>query len=103
MIRNPTYKTPTNFTFVDGAGTRIQIGDDAAWIRCDAGDALLEAKLGAAAKWGGRGPMGMLEMLPGMPLFWFVHSLHSPVLEYQWTEKSTGKVLMKVSMDLVAA
>ena len=98
-----SYAKPTNFTFVasdtttaNAASTKIVIGDAAATIRCEAGDAVLEARLGGAAKWGGRGPMGLLEMLPGMPLFWFVHSLHSPLLEYTWTEKSTGKVLMQV-------
>ena len=40
--------------------------------------------------------MNVLELLPGMPLFWFVHSLHSPILEYKWTEKKSGKIRMQV-------
>ena len=98
-----SYAKPTNFTFIahddadaDAVPTKIVISDAGARIHCDAGDAVLEARLGGAAKWGGRGPMSLLEMLPGMPLFWFVHSLHSPVLEYTWKEKHTGKVLMQV-------
>ena len=97
VTRDPSATTPTDFTFTDGGGaTRIHIRNDSASIRCDAGDALLEARLGAPAKWGGRGPMALLELLPGMPLFWFVHSLHSPILDYKMTEKKTGKVLLQV-------
>ena len=97
VIRDPSPSTPTDFTFTAQNGaTNIQITDAGATIRCDAGDALLEARLGPAAHWGGRGPMNLLELLPGMPLFWFVHSLHSPILEYKWTEKKSGKIRMQV-------
>ena len=100
VTRNPSPSTPTNFTFTDGASTLIHVDDKSASISCDAGDAHLEAKLGKPSSWGGRGPMGMLDLLPGMPLFWFVHSLHSPVLQYKWTDKKTGNTLMEVREGL---
>lgn len=95
VTQNPSPSTPTNFTFTDGGATKIKIDDAGASISCDAGGAHLEARLGRPASWGGRGPMGVLDLLPGMPLFWFVHSLHSPIIEYKLTQKQSGKVLMQ--------
>ena len=52
-------------------------------------------ELGPPCPWGpnGEGPEGWLDHVPFLPLHWFVYSLGSKVLRYQWSNAKTAEVI----------
>lgn len=90
VVNNPDRESPANFNW-SYPGGYVRVQPDNVTINIVVGNVHFRANIGAPVPWGpdGVGPMANWDDYMSFPLYWFVYSLQSPILSYEWTDEHT--------------
>ncbi|XP_050397982.2 uncharacterized protein LOC126815922 [Patella vulgata] len=97
VTKDPDDESPVNFEWVASSNSSMatfKVVNDSTYFDFKLNGARLSGKVGSHIPWGphGEGPEGpFIEHLP-LPLSWFVYSLRSQVVHYEFQDPTTGTV-----------
>ncbi|XP_005107479.1 uncharacterized protein LOC101859266 [Aplysia californica] len=91
---NPDDATPPSFEAKIGDNVTFVVKPSGTTFSLTVGNIVLRGSTSSPVPWGpnGEGPEGWLEYLP-LPIHWFVYSLRSNVVHYEYINKLTGQTL----------
>ena len=96
VTRNPDFKSPANFEWKAKRYGYFTVNErETRFNFTNMEGVSFVGVLGPPKPWGpnGEGPEGWIDKLPFLPLHWFVYSLGSELISYNWVNEETGEML----------
>ena len=96
VSNNPDFKSPANFEWKAKPYGYFRVNENETRINFTNVDGVsFIGVLGPPKPWGpnGEGPEGWIDHLPFLPLHWFVYSLGSELINYNWVNEKSGELL----------
>ena len=96
VTSNPDFKSPANFEWKAKPYGYFKVnGNETRFNFTNIGGVSFIGVFGPPKPWGpnGEGPEGWIDHVPFLPLHWFVYSLGSELVNYNWVNEDTGEML----------
>lgn len=96
VTKNPDFKSPANFEWRAKPYGYFRVNEhETRFNFTDIDGVSFIGVFGPPKPWGpnGEGPEGWIDKVPFLPLHWFVYSLGSELINYNWVNEVTGEML----------
>lgn len=96
VTEDPDFKSPANFEWRANPYGYFRVNEhETRFSFTNVSGVSFNGVFGPPRPWGpdGEGPAGWIDLVPFIPLHWFVYSLGSDLISYNWINENTGEML----------